>query len=294
VQDNPAKGTRRFFASDQDRRKLLHRAIPKDVAANIEWTDSIDDADVVIDCAPGTACEIYGPEGIVRVASLPNDDAVTERMAEVAVRADAIAELLSIDETGGSLDLRLGATGRAPTDTAPVGTRGIQLTASVANHRIRFYDPLDERSQLNSLQLNVQTDTPCYLTLVSVDSAGTVQQLLPNPLSEQARFVPDGHLQARQTYLVPDSFADDNRAGFHLDYVPPAGTDTVRAFCTVERGLAVALREDIAAIAAGRPGISIGRTLITARGLTGLRPQDASSAGGAWGTATITIDISGR
>jgi uncharacterized caspase-like protein len=294
VQDRPPQGARKFFTSDHDQRRLLQRAIPKDVAAGIEWTDTIDDADVVIECTPGTECEIYGPDGIVRVASLPNDDAVTERVAEIALRAGAIAELLSIDESGGELDLRLGATGRAAMNTAPMGTRGIQLTASVANHRIRFYDPQDKRTHLNSLQLSVQTDMPCYLTLVSVDSAGTVQQLLPNPLSEQARFVPDGHLQARQTYLVPDSFADDNRAGFHLDYVPPAGTDTVRAFCTVERGLAVALREDIAAIAAGRPGVSIGRTLVAARGLTELRPQGTATAGGVWGTATITIEISGR
>jgi len=289
----PAQGTRKFFASGKQR-KLLQRAIPREVAADIEWTDNAGDADVVIDCAAGSDCEIYGPDGIVRVASLPNDDTVAARMAEIAVRADAIAELLSIDQAGNELHLQLNATGRAAADTAPLGTRGIQITASVANHHIRFYDPRDERTQLNSLQLNVQTDTPCYLTLVSVDSAGTVQQLLPNPLSESARFVPDGLLQARQNYLIPDSFADDNRAGFHLDYVPPAGTDTVRAFCTVERGLAVALRDDVAAIAAGRVGVSIGSTLIAARGLTGLRPQGAGTAGGAWGTATITIEISAR
>ena len=202
--------------------------------------------------------------------------------------------MLSTDNTGNSFRLELSASGKPATGTAPVGTRGIKLTASVANHRIRFHNALDERTHLNSLQLTVQSDTSCYLTLVSVDSAGTVQQLLPNPISEQARFVPDGLLQARQNYLIPDSFDDGNRAGFHFDYAPPAGTDTVRAFCTVDRRLAEALREDVSAIAAGRYGVSIGNTLVSARGLTGLRPNDSTTPGGAWATATITIDIAER
>ena len=291
----PQQGVKKIFVSS-GKRKLLQRAVAESMSADIEWTDNIADADAVIECGEGRECEIYGPRGIVRVAliSLPDDSAVAQRVATVAVGADAIAELLSIDETSGTVRLQLSATGQAPTATAPLGTRGIKITASVANHRIRFHQPPDERTHLNSLQLAVQTDVACYLTLVSVDSAGTVQQLLPNPISDQSRFVPDGFLQARQNYLIPDSLDESNRAGFHLDYAPPAGTDTVRAFCTVDRRLADALRNDIAAIAAGNFGVSIGNTLVSARGLTDLRPDGGSAPGGAWGTATITIDIADR
>jgi len=282
----PQPGARKVFVSSGDR-KVLRRAVSESFSQDIE-------AAAVIECGDGNECEVNGPGGIVRVAviSLPDDTAVVQRVAKVTAGAHAIAELLSINDTSGIVRVRMGATGQAPTATAPIGSRGIKLTASVANHRIRFYSPMDERTHLNNLQLEVQTDTPCYLTLVSIDSAGTVQQLLPNPISEGMRFVPDGLIRAHQNYLVPDSLAEDNRAGFHFDYAPPAGTDTVRAFCMVDRRLAEALRKDIAAIAAGNYAVSIGSTLISARGLTGLRPDGASVPGGGWGTATITVDIS--
>jgi hypothetical protein len=126
-----------------------------------------------------------------------------------------------------------------------------------------------------------------------VDSAGNVQQLLPNSIQEQSRFIPDGYLRANQTYLVPDSFSDDNRAGFHLDYSPPAGTDTVRAFCIADQHLAEQLRADVATIAAGGYEVSIGSTLVTTRGLTGVRPG-SEHADSAWGVATATVDIGNR
>jgi len=288
----PVQESRRIFV-EPGKRELLRRAIAPDITDRVEWVDTAADADVVVDCRGTNECEIFGPGGAVRVATLylPDDNGVAQRVAAFAAGAGSIAELLSIDNTGNSFRLQLGATGRPATAAAPLGTRGIKLTASVGNHHIRFYNSMNERSFLNSLQLTAQTDTPCYLTLVSVDSAGTVQQLLPNPIAEQTRFIPDGFLQANQNYLVPDSFDDDNRAGFHVDYVPPAGTDTVRAFCTVDRRLAEALRQDVASIAAGRYGVSVAQTLVSARGLTGLRPSGATAPGGAWATATITIDI---
>jgi len=275
------------------------------MSQDIEWVDDISDADAVIDCTNNNVCDVYGPNGTVRVAKLSmssadhevagsasGTDGIVSRLAEVAINADAVAELLSIDVASGAINLRLGATGRAGMGTTPQGTRGIKLTASVANHKIRFYQPPEHRTDLNSLQLSVQTDAPCYLTLVSVDSGGTVTQLLPNPIQVQQRFLPDGYLRAYREYLIPDSMTDDNRAGFHMDYAPPAGTDTVRAFCTTDLKLAESLRADIGHIVDGRLGISISDTLITARGLTDLRPDQAPASSAAWGSATITIDIS--
>lgn len=302
----PKPGKKRFFVQGDDR-LLLKRSIPSAMSQDIEWVDSISEADAVFDCTNGDNCDIYGPNGTVRVAKLavplPDHQApdsasdtarVVSRLAEVAINADAVAELLSIDAAGGAIDLRLNATGRAATGSAPQGTRGIKLTASVANHQIRFYEPPEQRTDLNSLQLSVQTSTPCYLTLVSVDSGGTVTQLLPNPIQVQHRFMPDGYLQAFREYLIPDSMADDNRAGFHMDYGPPAGTDTVRAFCTADLSLAEELRADIGRIVDGRQGVSLANTLIAARGLTGLRPHQSPASSGAWSSATITIEIAAR
>jgi Caspase domain/Domain of unknown function (DUF4384) len=287
----PKTDKRRFFVKGNDR-LLLERSLPSAMDQDIEWVENIGEADAVIDCTNDSNCEVYGPNGIVRVAMLEDTDGIVARLAEVAVNADAVAELLSIDVAGGTVNLRLNATGRAGMGTAPQGTRGIKLTASVANHKIRFYEAPEPRTDLNSLQLSVLTDEPCYLTLVSIDSGGTVTQLLPNPIQIQQGFIPDGYLQAYREYLIPDSMSDDNRAGFHLDYAPPAGTDTVRAFCTADLQLAESLRTDIGHIVDGRHGVSISNTLITARGLTGLRPDQEPTNSAAWGSATITIDTS--
>ena len=75
-----------------------------------------------------------------------------------------------------------------------------------------------------------------------------------------------------------------------MDYAPPAGTDTVRAFCMTDLSLAEALRRDIGHIVDGQ-GASISNTLIKARGLTGLRPDQVPVNSSAWGSATITINI---
>jgi hypothetical protein len=207
------------------------------------------------------------------------------------MRAASVAELLSVDELSGAISLQMNATGRAATASAPQGSRGIKLTASVSNHQISFYEEDDERTDQNSLQLSLQTDTACYVTLVTINSAGDVLQLLPNPIQEKRGFLPDGYLQSSRTYLIPDSFHDGNSAGFHMDYSPPAGTDTVRAFCATDLSMAEALRANIAAMIRGEQGVSIGNTLISSRGLTGLRPNQKSVGGGAWGTATLTITI---
>ena len=296
AQQRPPGKRKKFFVQGNDR-LLLKRSIPGEIGANVDWVDNASDADAVIDCTDERNCDVYGPNGIVRVARFmspelqPGADGVVIRLADVAINARSVAELLSIDESSSVINLRLGATGRAPTASVPQGTRGIKLTASVANHHIRFYVPPEPRTHLNSLQLTVQTDAPCYLTLVSVDSAGIVTQLLPNPIADERRFLPDGYLQAYREYLIPDSMTDDNQAGFHMDYAPPAGTDTVRAFCTANLSLAESLRADIDQIVDGRPGVSLTDTLVANRGLTGLRPDQAQSNPGDWGSATITIDV---
>jgi len=253
-------------------------------------------------------CDVFGPRGIIRVARLhdvgrmyepdsalnESDDRAVSRLADVAMSAPAVAGLLSIDEPTGAVGLNMIAVGRQATGAEQLGTRGIKLTASVANHHIRFYSPTDRRTHLNSLQLSITTDTRCYLTLVSVDSAGTVTQLLPNPLQEQSRFMPDGLIQPKQNILIPDSLEASNRAGFYMDYAPPAGTDTIRAFCTADTGVAQSLRQAVSQIAKGRRDASVEKSLVTGRGLTGLSPKQAAVKQSAWGAATITVDISNQ
>ena len=116
----PKPGRKRVFL-EKEKRSLLKRSIADEVAANIEWTDSIDDADAVIECGESGNCDVYGPDGVVRVATIP---LVSPRLATVATNADSVAELLSVDALSGSISLTLNASGRASTGSAPQGSRG--------------------------------------------------------------------------------------------------------------------------------------------------------------------------
>jgi hypothetical protein len=286
-----SENKKRFFANSEDK-KMLSRALTE---TDIEWVDSVNDADVVFECPTQSTCDVFGPGGVVRVARLKDGvtGVVAERIAEVAITARSVADLLSIDALDSSMRLHMNAVGQPSTGLQPYGARGIKLTASVSNHQIRFYSPGDERTYLNSLQLSVTSDTECYLTLISVDSAGAVMQLIPNVLQEQSGFLKDGLIRPNQTVLIPDALDETNRAGFYMDYAPPAGTETIRAFCTADVNTASRLRDAVSRIANGDPFVYLSETLIVSRGLTGLSPQQEAASTN-WGASTITVEISGN
>ncbi|MGB0911360.1 MAG: DUF4384 domain-containing protein, partial [Nitrospirales bacterium] len=109
-------------------------------------------------------------------------------------------------------------------------------------YSIRHAD--EARSLSNSLQLEVTTDTDCYITIVDVDAEGNVNVLFPNPYQKQS-FYPDGFVRANKAVLVPDSLRSGNRAGFHFDYANPAGVDTIRVFATTDLRLAEKIRRSV-------------------------------------------------
>jgi hypothetical protein len=82
----------------------------------------------------------------------------------------------------------------------------------------------EARSLSNSLQLEVTTDTDCYITIVDVDAEGNVNVLFPNAFQNQ-NFHVDGFVRAGRSILLPDSLNGGNRAGFHWDYANPPGVD---------------------------------------------------------------------
>jgi hypothetical protein len=56
---------------------------------------------------------------------------------------------------------------------------------------------------------------------------------------------PQGRVRANELVTIPDSLAPGNRAGFHWDYSPPAGMDTVRVFASTDAATANAIRQRI-------------------------------------------------
>src|SRR6202044_1415096 len=110
--------------------------------------------------------------------------------------------------------------------------------------------PSETRSAENSLQLDIDVSADCYITIVDVDSEGSMTVLFPNNY-QHGDFLVNGAIRAGQHYLIPDSLDSGNRAGFYWDYGPPHGTDTVRVFASSGLATATVIRERINALQKG-------------------------------------------
>jgi hypothetical protein len=169
-------------------------------------------------------------------------------VAKVIARSTTVAGLLSLDNPSSRLRLQLSVAKRAATSERQtgrddlVGTRGVRITANTGSATYRIKRESEARSQENSLVLQVQASEECYLTVVDVDAQGGVALLFPNELSEQRGYLAGGRVPAGQAVRIPDSLADDNAAGFWLDYAEPPGIDTVRVFATTDPAIAETIR----------------------------------------------------
>jgi hypothetical protein len=190
------------------------------------------------------------------------------------------------------------------------------VTADVRPHRLRFYQPGEERTSETSLQLEIQTNEDCYLTVADVDAEGGVNLLFPNE-PQRPDFLQEGLIRAGSAVFIPDSLKSPNRAGFYFDYGPPTGADTVRAFCATQQGDAATIRKGVQQVSAASrstpetAGASAAALLnlrkeltsLANRGLTGIRPSDKSSGGSQppspssaptppdWAASSITLEI---
>jgi hypothetical protein len=234
---------------------------------------------------------LLGADGRSEVVPLPgtSDEAVATALAVQLQRSISAAELLALDNPASELELALELV--APSDT-----------------RFRVRLPGEPRLPENSLQVRVVASRACHLTLVDIDSAGGVQTIFPNPISEQRGFLAGGWLEANTPREIPDSLASPNRAGFFIDYAPPQGVDSVRAFCATERRVAVALRAAIAELAsdtgatatrgAARRAVLSARSALTrgvrivADGAPEQQPdQQEALPVGDWAAASLTVRV---
>jgi hypothetical protein len=237
----------------------------------------------------GDRWRLLGADGQSEVVPLASgsDAEVAEAIAAQLRRSMSAAELLALDNPASGFQLRLGLV-------APPAT----------SFRVRL--PGEPRLPENSLQLRVSSSRACHLTVVDVDAAGLVQTIFPNAISEQRGYRPGGLLEANEPLDIPDSLSSPNQAGFFIDYAPPTGIDTVRAFCTSERRAAIALREAIGRITASRDASraavrgallaarsALGRGVrIVAEGAEETLPEDELlPASGDWAAASLTVRV---
>ena len=200
----------------------------------------------------GDRARLLGVDGetlVDQVASPTSERVANALRRRLERRANAVA-LMALDNPASRMRLSMKVVGAPPPPTstsAPVnsssdGMRAIVLVADTAPPPIRIKRPGEARTPANSLQLEIRTDRDCHLTIANLDIEGRIHLLFPNPLSEQRGFLPAGLIRGGATNRIPDALASGNRAGFFLDYGPPAGRDTFVAHCAEALALAEMLR----------------------------------------------------
>ena len=187
----------------------------------------------------GNQMRVYSADGDKEVLSLPmsREAGSVQPLSQVLIQSRNASNLLALENPASQIHLQVGVV--------QVGARGIAVVSDrmeAPTYRIRRSG--EPRSLTNSLQLEVQTDTDCYITIVDVDAEGNVNMLFPNPYQNQ-NFYRDGLVPAGKTVLLPDSLRSGNRAGFHWDYSNPPGVDTIRVFASNDRQLTEKIRQVI-------------------------------------------------
>jgi len=167
------------------------------------------------------------------------DDKSAADMARVASRSAKAAELLTLDNPSSQLMVSVRVAG-----AQAVNTRDIRLVAATGPAQLHSRHQQEPRSEQNSLQLEIGVNVDAFITIVDVDSEGNMNVLFPNDYQQQD-FYPGGAVRAGERVLIPDSLQTGNRAGFHWDYSPPRGTDTVRVFASTDLATAETIRRRI-------------------------------------------------
>ena len=216
----------------------------------IEFVDADQFARFLVDAKDHT-WHVYSADGDKEILSLPvsSNPKALDSMAQVLVQSRNASQLLSLENPASQINLDV--------RVVRVGERGIAVVSDRMDAPVYHIRRAREaRSLSNSLQLEVTTDTDCYITIVDVDAEGNVNVLFPNPYQNQ-RFFADGFVRAGRSILLPDSLNAGNRAGFHWDYADPPGVDTIRVFASTDRNLTKRIRESVGS--SGQSGLNQGR-----------------------------------
>jgi hypothetical protein len=267
----------------------LAQSIARSIDSGIVVAAAIDDADAVIDVVGQDVFDIYGPAGVVQVASgLSRSQAIAAGTAsssssdfrflkKAVLNAPTLADLVSLNNSRSGLEIELRAAGVPDVRSRSVSTRTVKVSAVTSDHKLKYYQQGAPRTRANSLQLEVISNQDCYLTVASLNSEGDVHLLLPNVGQELSGFLGKGRLIANTRVLIPDSLAEDNAAGFYYDYSPPGGTDRVIAVCFSGSSEAERFRAQIAKLELGGT-LDAGLFAIGTRGATNITPSLAPPA----------------
>lgn len=229
------------------------------------------------------------------------DAEVGARLAQVIAWSSRANSLLSLDNPASDIRLWVGVR-TAFTTTSPPAKRGLTLVTEDPAPVYVVRRAEEPRSPANSLTLEIRADRPVFITIASVDTEGQIQLLFPNSY-QRPDFLPDGRIPGRVTVRIPDSLQSGNGAGFHWDYSPPVGKDTIRVFASEDLNTAQRIREFIARSGADPGVLPELRSALTATAVRGIRvvadrqdpapaePEQPQLAQGQWAAASVTIQV---
>jgi hypothetical protein len=180
--------------------------------------------------------------GTVQTFETKDLDQAGGKLEDFLLRSRNAADLLALENLVTSLELTVQVYRPQDLGARQIGEKGIQMVADLESPRYRIRREGTPRTPENSLQLEVRVNAPAYLTIVDVDTEGKVNILFPNA-AQGEDFHPDGLVPGGESVLIPDTIESGNRAGFFLDYSPPAGLDTVRVFAAADLDTARRIRE---------------------------------------------------
>ncbi|MBW2724090.1 MAG: caspase family protein [Deltaproteobacteria bacterium] len=237
-------------------RRRLERDLESAVSGAFELVDKGQFAEFVVDCNSGwnqgeQECDVLDVQGDRLLTTVRSGlEGLGSEIATVLSRSLVVSSLLALDNPASSIRLEFRARGIQPRkEKARPGGRGIVVSANLAKHQLRFYQPGKPRTPANSLQLELRSTHDCYLTLVDVDSEGRLMQIFPNSY-QNLDFYPDGYIRAGEPAVIPDSLALGNKAGFNLNFGPPAGEDMIRAYCATDKSDAESFRSRVSGVTA--------------------------------------------
>jgi uncharacterized caspase-like protein len=214
---------------------------------NVVWVGQDQPARYLIDMQ-GQTVRLLTADGLAVAGSFAiSDEKAAADVARIASRSTKAVELLTLDNPSSQLAVTARLAG-----SQPVASRDIQLVAKIAPAQMHSRRQGEPRSAQNSLQLEIEVNTNCYLTIVDVDSEGNMNVLFPNDY-QRDDFYANGAVRAGSPALIPDSLQTGNRAGFYWDYSPPRGLDTVRVFASTDLETARTIRQRIKTLQSATP-----------------------------------------
>jgi uncharacterized caspase-like protein len=228
----------RFLEVSGNQRSRIEEMLKRHTK-NIVWVGQEQPARYLIDMQ-GQTVRLLTADGLAVAGSFAiTDETAAADVARIVSRSMKAAELLTLDNPSSQLAVTARVAG-----TESYTSRDIELAAKMAPAQMHSRRQGEPRSVQNSLQLEIEVNANCYLTIVDVDSEGNMNVLFPNDY-QHGDFYANGAVRAGSPALIPDSLQTGNRAGFYWDYSPPKGIDTVRVFASTDLETARTIRQRI-------------------------------------------------